>query len=231
MVPLHSAITRGKIRVTCMHYRRFHPKVVLKHAIRLHRVKRSTYDDLSALPPVPNATVSTSYSALYPRHAINTTADPSRGSIPAPNPSGTACSPQQVADLTDSRNVKRVTFEVDETEEQTPAVSIQQRKTNAPSFAESRRAAASSAPTTPARHQILELISSNQATGLPLSKPDAMIVKAKEFSARRACELAEAAAGRHAQLTSREGKGAPKIMIALLGKDDLYPLAHLMNSS
>ncbi|KAH9941678.1 uncharacterized protein BXZ73DRAFT_98066 [Epithele typhae] len=208
------------------------------------------YDDLSASSSVvrkkvltgeynsrllePNATASASYSTLYPRHAISTTADPSRGSIAAPDPSGTA-----FADLTDPLMSfpKRERAILDRADAADASTAQDER-----TFA--RRVAAHTAlrprggrlhsrdrgalagadnrlARTPAGD---ELVSSNQATRFPLPKLEAIMAPT-----RQACDLAEATAGRQV-LTSREGKGAPKIMIALLGQDDLRPPAHLMNS-
>ncbi|KAH9941659.1 uncharacterized protein BXZ73DRAFT_41403 [Epithele typhae] len=197
--------------------------------------------------------------------------------------------PQQVSDLTDLLmslpkreramclfNVEvlrakiadaKLVLEVDETEEQTPAVSTipvpqtpQQRKTNAPSLAESPHtpalssrgpsAAASPTPATPAQQQvytlaslarlpaakILELVNSNQVTGLPLPKPDAMVVKATDefidsLLDKPVNQQKQQLGDKLWRVVKAFGiKGAPKITIALLDQDDLRPLAHLMNS-
>jgi len=84
--------------------------------------------------------------------------------------------------------------------------------------------------------EIIKLATSPSATGLPLAKPDPIVVKATD-------EFVDSLQDKPVQHQKQQLgdklwrvvkafgiKGAPKITIALLDQDDLRPLAHLMNS-
>ncbi|KAI0689934.1 hypothetical protein C8T65DRAFT_745977 [Cerioporus squamosus] len=163
----------------------------------------------------------------------------------------------------------KLVLEVDDTEEQTPAISTvpvpqtpQQRKVST-SFdspqtpdlsSRGPSAAASPTPATPnapsggsqvytiaslARlpaSEIIRLANSSSATGLPLPKPDPMVVKATDefidsLLDKPMNQQKQQLGDKLWRVVKAFGiKGAPKITIALLDQDDLRPLAHLMNS-
>ncbi|KAH7925447.1 hypothetical protein BV22DRAFT_1034015 [Leucogyrophana mollusca] len=84
--------------------------------------------------------------------------------------------------------------------------------------------------------EIIKLANSSSATGLPLPKPDPLVVKATD-------EFVDGLQDKPVQAQKQQLgdklwrsikafgiKGAPKLTIALLDQDDLRSLAHLMNS-
>ncbi|KZT65302.1 hypothetical protein DAEQUDRAFT_752640 [Daedalea quercina L-15889] len=84
--------------------------------------------------------------------------------------------------------------------------------------------------------EIIRLANSSSATGLPLPKPDPLVVKATDdfmdgLMDKPVQQQKQQLGDKIFRVVKAFGiKGAPKITIALLDQDDLRPLAHLMNS-
>lgn len=84
--------------------------------------------------------------------------------------------------------------------------------------------------------EIIKLASSSSATGLPLPKPDPLVLKATDdfidgLRDKPVQQQKQQLGDKLWRVVKAFGiKGAPKITIALLDQEDLRPLAHLMNS-
>ncbi|KAI0792393.1 hypothetical protein C8Q75DRAFT_714526 [Abortiporus biennis] len=84
--------------------------------------------------------------------------------------------------------------------------------------------------------EIIKLANSSSLTGLPLPKPDPLVVKATDefidsLKDKPIQQQKQQLGDKLWRVVKAFGiKGAPKITITLLDQDDLRPLAHLMNS-
>jgi len=84
--------------------------------------------------------------------------------------------------------------------------------------------------------EIIRIANSSSATGLPLPKADPLVVKATDdfmdsLMDKPIQQQKQQLGDKIFRVVKAFGiKGAPKITIALLDRDDLRPLAHLMNS-
>lgn len=84
--------------------------------------------------------------------------------------------------------------------------------------------------------EIIKLATSPSATGLPLAKPDPLVIKATDefvdsLQDKPTQQQKQQLGDKLWRVVKAFGiKGAPKITISLLDQDDLRSLAHLMNS-